>query len=758
LLSHTYVGKTIPRIEGPDKVMGRARFVADVDLPGLVWGKVLRSPVAHARIVSVDVSPALALPGVRAAITGADVAGVRTGRNIQDMPVLCSDVVRFIGDRVAAIAADSPEVADEALGLIEVVYDELPVVTDPQLAMGDDAPVLHPDFRSYRGAPDIPDIRNLQARTLFGKGDPEVGFADADRVFEHTFRIERVHQAYLEPRACIAQVEEDGTARIWSSCKVPYHLRDLLAEMLGLPENKVVVTPCKIGGDFGGKGAVGSEPIAYWLAKRCSRPVKIVQSYAEEFQAGNPRHPATVTLRTGVKNDGTLTARDVRIVFDGGAYAANRAAPGIGLPSVVRAPGPYRIPHARIESLWVYTNSVPGGIMRAPGQPQIMFASESQMDLIAQELGLDPLELRLRNILEEGDLWPNGDKFEGVNGRLTLEAVREASDWGMPLPPNRGRGIAISERGIGSGECGLTLRMGADGSLIAISGIPDVGTGAFTILRAVLADQLQVPFESLEVVAGDTNEALPDAGIGGSKHTYSLNESASAATDELRSRLAALAADRLECSIDDLELVDGAFRVRGHPATGLPLLQLGAEAAAANGGAIEVQASGPKGRARQTCFVAYVVEVEVDPETGQISPLKLSAAYDAGFVMNPQLIEAQIDGGTIQGLGFALMEELRVDAGGRTSAANFGDYKIPTWLDVPPLDNVFVEGASGPGPFGAKAVGELGVLVLAPALASAVQQAVGVRIPQTPITAEKVHNSLKSQVPSLRSDHRTLET
>jgi CO/xanthine dehydrogenase Mo-binding subunit len=745
LSSFSVIGKSIPRIEGPAKVTGEARFAADIELPGLLWGKVLRSPVAHARIVGLNLSKAVELPGVLAAVSGKDFADVRTGKVIKDMPVLCPDVVRFVGDPVAAVAAESPELAEEALNLIEVEYDELPVITDPLAAMRDDAPVFHPDYRSYSGAPEIPDIRNLQSRTVAGKGDLEVGFAEADRIFEHTFTVRRVHQAYLEPRACVVQVEEDGPVKVWSSCKVPFELRNALAEMLELSREQVVVVPCSIGGDFGGKNIIGPEPIAYWLARRSGRAVKMVQTYVEEFQAGNPRHAGAITVKTGVKLDGTLTAREVRTVFDGGAYAAHRAAPQLGMPSTVKAPGPYRIPHTRIETLWVYTNTVPGGIMRAPAQPQLMFASETQMNIIAEELGIDPLELRLRNVLEEGDLWPNGDKFEAVNGRRTLEAVRQASGWDTPLGPNRGRGIAMSDRPINAAKSGLTINIGQDGALTAISGIPDVGTGAYTVLKAVLAEQLQLPFESVNVVAGDTNSALYDAGIGGSKTTYSSNHSATEATGELKGRLSQAAAERLECSVDDLELIEGAFQVKGHPGSRLPLLALAAEVASTSGGVLQVQAPGPEKRPPQPCFVANVVEVEVDPETGKIKPLKITAAHDVGFVINPQLLQAQIDGGIIQALGFSLMEELGIEGDGRPSAVNFGDYKIPNAADVPQLVSVFVDGAPGPGPFGAKAVGELSLPVLAPALAGAVQQALGVRIMETPITAERVRTALRAK-------------
>jgi CO/xanthine dehydrogenase Mo-binding subunit len=739
------VGKSIPRIEGPEKVTGQAQFVADITLPGLLWAKILRSPHPHARIVSVDYSKALAMPGVVAAISGKDVPGARTGKNIRDMPILCDEVARFVGDPVAAVAAESPELAEEALLAIEVEYEEIPAVTDLDAAMQPDAPLVHPDYESYPGAVERPDVRNISSRTISGKGDVAQGFAEADRIFEHTFGIHRVHQAYIEPRCCLAQIEPDGTIRLWSSCKVPFELRNQTAELFGLARDKVVVVPCNIGGDFGGKGFIGPEPIAIWLAQRAGRPVKIVQSYVEEFFAGNPRHGGRIKVKTGLKQDGTITAREVIITYNGGAYAAHRAAPGLGMPSTVKAPGPYRMPHARVETSWIYTNNVPGGIMRAPSQPQVAFAGEQQLNIIAAELGLDPLELRLKNALQEGDTWPNGDQFTGVNAVETLEKARAASGWDRPLGPNRGRGLAMTDRPIGAAPSGLTVTIDGQGGLTAISGIPDVGTGAFTVLKAVLAEQLQVPFEQVKVVAGDTNTALFDAGIGGSKTTYSSNHSATETTEAIKARLSEAAAERLECALEDVQFEGGEFRVRGLPGPGLPILTLGAELASAAGSALKFEAPGPRQRASQPCFVVNVVEAEVDPDTGQITTHQVTAAHDVGFIMNPQLLQAQIDGGTVQGLGWALMEEFSVDEDGRPRAVSFNDYKIPNSADVPEFVSVFVEAAPGPGPFGAKAVGELSLTVLGPALAGAVLGAVGVQITEGPVTAEKVYAALQAK-------------
>ena len=736
------VGTDVPRVEGREKVTGATRYATDAHLPGMLWARVLRSAVPHARITAINVEKARALAGVHAVLTGADIGGIRIGAAMRDMPVLCTDRVRFMGDPVAAVAAESPGLAERALDLIEVEYAELPTVFDAERAMAQDAPLLHPDRDTYIGAPELPAaIPNLQGYNLIQKGDVEQGFREADLVFEHTFRTPACHQGYIEPHGCLVDIREDGELRVWSSCQSPYGLRDSLTRLLELSPDKVVVESTAVGGSFGAKGSVGPEPIAYFLAKASGRPVKFVPSYLEELVAANPRHPSAVTVKTGVKRDGTLVARSARIVMDGGAYGAYKGTPNLVLPSTARALGPYRIPHTRIESLFVYTNNTPGGVARAPAQPQVVFAGESQMDLIAGELGQDPLEFRLRNIVQEGDVWPHNAKFEGVMARQALELLRERSGWSDALPNGRlrGRGLAVTERPGNACASGLSGTLNPDGTAVAMTGIADCGTGAHTVMRQILAEELHLPLEAVRVQIGNTQEALYDAGMGGSKHTFSLTVAAVGTASELMERLRQTAAQRLECSTEDLELVREAFQVRGHPALNVEVQQVAAEAATHAGGKLVAESPGPgrDDRPPQSCIVAYAVEVEVDPDTGQVTPLKLTAVHDVGRAINPSLLQAQIDGATIQGLGQALMEDLaRQD--GRTQATNLGDYKLPTIADIPELVSVFVEGAPGPGPYAAKSVGELSNVTIPAALANAVARACGARLFELPVTAERV--------------------
>jgi CO/xanthine dehydrogenase Mo-binding subunit len=740
------VGTDVSRIEGKAKVTGVTVYTVDVRLPGMLWARILRSQAPHARLKRVDASAAWAVPGVHAVVTGADLGGLRTGVAMQDMPVLATDRVRFVGEPIAAVAAESLEQADAALQRIEVEYADLPTVFDPLETMTDRAPLLHPDRATYAGAPEVPDIPNVQGFQRIVKGDPEKGFSQAEMVFEHTFRTPASHQGYIEPRACVVQIAEAGSLRVWSSCQSPYALRDRLAQLVGLPAERVVVERAAVGGSFGAKGSVGPEPIAFFLAKASGRPVKVVPSFSEEMVGGNPRHPSVITLKTGVTREGILVARRARIVMDGGAFGAYKPTPNIVLPSTVRVLGPYRIPNTEIETLFVYTNNTPGGVARAPAQPQVVFAGESQIDMIAEELGIDPLEFRLRNVIQsDSDVWPHNGQFEGVMARQALEKLRAASGWDRPLGSNRGQGMAMSERPIGAGACGLVVSLHADGSARAVSGIADCGTGAHTIMRQILAEELHLPLEAVSVEPGSTAEAPYDAGMGGSKHTFSLTMSAVDASGQLTSRLREVAAQRLECATDDLEVVGEVFQVRGHPGLNVAVQQVAADAAVQAGGVLRVESAGPTrtDRAPQSCIVAYAVAVEVDPESGRVTPLKLTAVHDVGRAINPALLQAQIDGATIQGLGQALMEDVARQEG-VSQATNLGDYKLPTPADIPELVSVFVEDAPGPGPYAAKAVAELSNVTVPAAVANAVARACRARVTELPVTAERVLAALRS--------------
>ncbi|NIO10885.1 MAG: molybdopterin-dependent oxidoreductase, partial [Deltaproteobacteria bacterium] len=402
--TQSVIGASIGRVEGVEKVSGAAKYAADVPYPDALWGKILRSPYAHARIVNVDTTKARELPGVRAVVTGKDCPEHYQGKAIRDTPVLCWDKVRFIGDKVAAVAADTRETAEEAINLIEVEYEELPAVYDPLRAMEAGAPLIHDDPSSYEGVKQetvVKDVPNVANRNTWGNGDVEKGFSEADRVIEHTFRVPIHHQGYIEPQAFLVAIEEDGQILTWSSTKGPFGTRAQLAKSIGVSPDRIRVHAVNVGGDFGGKSGAGELPIAYFLAKEAKKPVRIVLSHTEELTASNPDHYSVITVRTGLKNDGRMVARYLRAVHGTGAYAGYK--PGGGSIGGAGTAGPYRIENTSMEAFQVYTNTVPCGFWRAPGAIHAMFAVESHIDLLAKELGMDPVDFRMKNLVAEGD-------------------------------------------------------------------------------------------------------------------------------------------------------------------------------------------------------------------------------------------------------------------------------------------------------------------------------------------------------------------
>ena len=746
------VGTAIPQGEGPAKVTGACEYVADIALPGMLHGKVLRSPHAHARILRIDTSRAKSLPGVRAVITGADLPAILIGLHTRDVPVLATDRVRFIGQKVAAVAADHPETAEQALMLIDVEYDELPGVFDPLEAMTAGAPVLHENAASYQGAlPGIAGVPNVASRVELTHGDVEQGFSECDRVFEHTFRVAGTHQGYIEPHACVVAAEADGSAEIWASNKAIYSLRSMLSSAVDVPAERLRVHTAHIGGDFGGKQSLMDVPLAYYMSKAAGLPVKMVMSYTDELTAGNIRHPAVIVLRTGVRSDGRLWAQDARLVYDSGAYAGFKPSGHVGGANSVG--GCYRIPNVRAESLMVYTNNVPGGYMRTPGTPQMMFAVESQVDIIARELGLDPLEFRRLNALREGDTVPAGGRLERVRCLEVLNAAASAAGWDQPKrTPTTGRGVALFHRKPGGQRAGTTghlrLVMEDSSTLSVITALPDQGTGIYTVVRQVIAEVLGLQPSAVEVQTADTGEIPQETGIGGSKSTHIHGQAALQAAEQMRERLLEAAAGLLDVYPEDVELLQGGFRRRsqspGGGAVQLSFAEAASEALRRSGGRIEFLETytPPEGLAPVTSFCAQIVEVEVDPETGAVQVQRIVSAHDVGTIINPMFHQGQIDGGVVQALGYALTEEIHIEDG-QVLNPNLGEYKMPTSKDIPELITVLLEEPAGPGPFDGKAIGEIPNVALAAAVANAVQDAVGVRISSLPITAEKVYMTLE---------------
>lgn len=699
----TLIGAPISRIEGLDKVAGRARFAADVQLPGMLWGKILRSPHPHARIRRLDAAAAWGVPGVQAVVTGQDAPGHLMGKVLRDMPVLCWDRVRYIGDRVAAVAAETPEAAEEALLRIDVDYEVLPAVFDPMAAMRPEAPRLHDDVASYAGAPlDVlaRDVHNGQTRLAWAKGDVAEGLRQADVILEHTFSVPSRHQGYLEPFTSLIALDDDGRIQAWCSSKAPFRARLQLAHALGLRDEDIRVNVVSVGGDFGGKGDARDLPIAYLLAKMARRPVKIVMSYGEELTASNPTHPTVVTIRSGVTRAGRLTARQVRTVHASGAYGAMK--PRSFLSTAHYVGGGYAIPHTSFEFLQVYTNTTPGGYFRAPGAHQYTFALECHTDLLAQEVGMDPAAFRRLNLVGPGDTDAVGRPLRVADVRQVLDAALHAGRWGEPKAgPSRGKGVAIFGRQIGGGAAGAVLTAEADGTFTLISPTVDVGTGTHTIEQQIVATEMDVPLSWVRVRQGDTDSTPFDEGPRASRVTYAEGQAVLQACAQMRRALQ-----------------DGATR---------PLTMTVAH-----------NAPQPED---VMYFSAQVAEVDVDRETGQVKVLNVVTAHDVGTVINPQAHQGQIDGGLVTGFGLAVTEEL-VCEDGRILNGHLGEYKLPTIADIPPLETVLVPSSGGEGPYQAKAIGELANNATAAAIANAVADAVGCRLFELPITAERVYAAL----------------
>jgi len=737
-VSYQIIGQSIPRVDNTGKVTGDARYTSDVLLSGTLWAKTLRSPYPHARIVRVDTSRAEKAPGVRAILTGADVRGILYGRRYRDISVLAQDRVRFIGERVAAVAADTLEQAEEALELLEVDYEEFPAVFDPVTALQEGAPIIHPDVNSYPGLPKpLARPSNAFVNDIFTRGNIAEGFAQSDVVVENTFTVSRVHQAFLEPHCCLVWIDDQDRVQMWSPNKAPQGLKESMSAALNIPKEKIRVNPVVIGGDFGGKGAPIDEPICYLLALRTGRPVKMVMEYREEFVAGAPRHAAVIRLKTGVKRDGTMVAHEMEAYLDSGAYGGFR--PGAVVGGIAHAGGCYRAEHARIAVSRVYTNNLPGGQMRAPGEPQGFFAAESHLDCVARKLGMDPYEFRLKNLIEEGETTLTGGHYRGIKAKDTLKAAVKTAGYKASKAANMGRGIAMGYRGPGAGSTSLSLSLNPDGTIVIRTCLFEQGTGTYTTLRQIVAEELSLKPDEIQIQILDTDSGVPfDSGIGGSRGTRVASGAAFQAARAAKQELLDLAEKLLgwpksETVLVGKELVHKKTRKRKRWDK-----LLSRAGRSVTGAAVHRD----EDHSPVTAFAAQIAEVSVDTETGEVKLRRLTTAHDTGVIVNPIGHQGQVDGGVVQGIGYGLIEYLPVHEG-HVGTAHFGEYKIPTVKDIPELKTVIVKGEAGVGPYKTKGIGENPISPVAAAIANAVEDAVGVRIKDLPITAEKVLNALR---------------
>ncbi|MBF8284003.1 MAG: aldehyde oxidase and xanthine dehydrogenase molybdopterin binding protein [Anaerolineales bacterium] len=759
------VGQALPRLDGRAKVTGEYIYGMDFTMPGMLHGKVLRSPHPHARIVETDVRKASALPGVRAILTGQDVPALLMPGTVWDQPLLAYDRVRYAGEPVALIAADRPEVADEAARLIEITYEPLPVLTDPEAAMQPGAMLLHENWASYQAAEGLVREGNVCCHATLRKGDVARGFAEADLIFEDSFSTESVHQSHVEPRVAIGLVDSAGQVTVYSNTQLPYWIRTNVAHAVGAPESDVRIIPTGIGGGFGSKLYPQIEPFVALLARKAGRPVRLVIPLEEEIMAGLPRHPCKLHLKTGVKKDGTLVAREARMILDTGAYAGS--GPELASIGVLVLGGPYRTPHLKLEAYAVHTNKMNFGAYRGPAGPQAVFALESHFDVVAEKLGLDPLEFRLKNIVEEGDEAPNGQVLRGVGLRECLEKTAAAIEWGKPAPPSvreasstgpmRGKGLSCGWWTTTGGLSMSRVRLDAGGKVVVTVGTQEIGTGAIMGgVPQVVAEMMGVGLEDVRLVVADTASGLYDFGSQGSRTLFNVGRAAQFACADLIRQIKDLAEKMLEVPAAELELREGAVAVKGSPGERISLAQL---AQLDTKGSLQGRGeSFPDPAVYDTSrlssclypafhypsFHCHAAEVEVDPGTGAVRVVRYAAAHDVGYAANPTLAEGQIHGGVAQGIGMALMEEI-VYRDGHVINNNWTDYKLPTIADVPDVQAILVQHPVEGGPFGAKGLGESPVIHPPAALANAIAHATGVRLTSLPITAEKILRALKEK-------------
>jgi len=695
------------------------------------------------------------MPGVLAVVAAADIANGHTGRNIKDVPLLCDDKVRFIGDKVATVAAESREIAAAAAQLVDVEYEELPAVFDSEEAMQAGAPVLHEDAGTYLGFPEVPaDIPNLCGYSVTETGDLEQGFREADVVVERRYVTQLSHQAYLEPTAWLVD-EQPGRVEVWASNKVPYTTRKELGRLIERSEDDIRLNTVVIGADFGSKSATGDAPVAYHLSRMLGRPVKFVSSAIEDLTTVSPKHAFVVDLRTGLKRDGRIVAHDARVVMNRGAYTGqNTSANGL-LGGAGRVGNFYDIPNMRIEAFAVYTNRVPCGYMRAPGSPQALFAIEKHMDIIAAELGIDPIELRKRNVpattptgtphLAPHVLDEAGRAF-GWSDR-TRAGSRERGDNKLV-----GQGVGMADRGHGAGQASSSIRVNPDGSITATTSLPENGTGGLTVVAAIVAESFGVPLDRVRIVHSDTDEFPIDVEAGGSKTTNSSGTAALTASDQVKEQLAPLAARALGSEQVDWRAAqwseDGALSPGGWQSEDgrfISLESLATELIRDDEplAAATVTLQAPRTPDPGVCV--QMAEVEVDSETGQVTLQRLVTAQDVGTIINELGHQGQINGAIIQGVGYALMEELLVEDG-RVTTPNFADYKIPTVQDIPELITINVpDYGDALGPFHAKSIGEIPTIPTAGAIANAVADAIGAPVVELPLTAERVLQALAAK-------------
>ena len=772
------LGSRAPKLDAPDKVTGRAEYAEDLNMAGQLYGAILQSPHAHARIVRIDISRARRLRGVKAVITAKDVGltkyGVSPAR--YDETLFAHDKVRYVGDEVAAVAAVDLETAMEALELIRVDYEELPAVFEVDEAIRQGAPLLHTDYPN-----------NICAEVHQEFGDYEAAIGECHYVRTDRLTNKRQDAAFIEPHACLADYDSSGGLTLFSSTQTPHYVQRTVAMVTGLPVSRVRVVKPHVGGGFGPKAeATPLEMSACFLSMKTGRPVKMVYTREQVFLHSRARHQFFHEMTTGVKKDGSIFALHHRCVLDGGAYSS------FGIATVYYAGsllgGPYRLPHMKYDGMRVYTNKPACGAQRGHGGVAARACFEQQLDIIAEEIGMDPVELRLKNIMQAGDVTCNEMDMSSLGMRECIEAVREGSDWKKKkgkLPPGKGIGMACGFFVSGAAypiyrsdiyHSTVIVRVAEDGgSVTAFTGSADIGQGSDTMVGMIVAEALGIPLADVRVASGDTDFSM-DLGAYSSRQTLMTGHAAKQAAEDVKLQILAVVAEELGVDIKKLDIKDGHVKVKGKQpdiepvrvryikehrgwadvpkGKDLTFREAARLATVANGSIVGTGKYKPprlggkhKGAAVGTSPAygcsAQIVEVSVDLETGQVTVDAMTDAHDCGQVVNRTSVEGQMQGSLSMGLGEALLEEVKFDDKGRVINASLGEYKIPTSLDMPNIKSIIIESHEPNGPFGAKEVGEGAIMPTIPAILNAVYDAAGVRIDELPITAERVFTAME---------------
>ena len=743
------VGTRPIRHDGVDKVTGRARYGADIAMPGLIHGKVLRSPHPHARIRSIDTSKAEALPGVRAVVTAADFpiledqpinyAEIRGSARMLAENVMARKKALYAGHAIAAVAADSPHEAEEALAHIEVDYEVLPTVLTLDEALKDDAPLLHEGLTTRsisaflaKGG-DTGKPSNISFHIQFKDGDLDAGFAEADTMIEREYTTQSVHQGYIEPHASTAWWAPDGQITVWTSTQGAFSIRSETALILGLPEGRVKVIPMEIGGGFGGKLDTYLDPVAAELSRKSGRPVKIVMSRREVFEGSGPTSAAKIMVKLGAKSSGKITAAHVQQYYESGAFPGSPVGEG-----AMTGLAPYAIENITVDGYDVVCNKQKVAAYRAPGAPIAAFGVESAMDELAAALGLDPIALREANLAQPGDRMPSGKPHEDFAGNELLTAIKTHPAYTAPLGPNQGRGVAVGYWFNATMQSSATINVNSDGTISLLTGSVDIGG-----TRAAVAMQAA---EVLGLDAGDVRPTVVDTDsigwtgtTGGSRTAVDTGRAAIEAAEMVKKELAARAATMWEISPSDVVFEAGVF-INMKSDERIAFKDLAAQQMAL-GGTISVSATA-KGRKAAPAFAGHVADVEVDPETGKVHILRYTAFQDAGRAAHPSYVEGQMQGGAVQGIGWALNEEYYFSKDGRLANSSFLDYRMPTALDVPRIDTVVLEIPGDAHPFGMRGVGEVPIVPPMATIANAVSAATGVRMANLPITPGSIVKAL----------------